>query len=242
MHCSGAGRFSILRTSGCRFSRVRAFAVPERSCLWAGRAADFANSACRAYETAIPENLTDEGCSDMLIFSGMRRAPMLCSGLLQSARREYGRAATSLVLVATSFTLQFARREDGRACDGRAAALGRAPADSAGVRLILRILRAAYPTRLPLKALRHADFSAGAEKRRCPARGSFSPRGAGMDERATGALLLWGERLRFCARAAQWLMILLSAVRMLNMFSLNPIVFTHRAAHCPRIIKNRHSR
>ena len=128
MHCSGAGRFSILRTSGCRFSRVRAFAVPERSCLWAGRAADFANSACRAYETAIPENLTDEGCSDMLIFSGMRRAPMLCSGLLQSARREYGRAATSLVLVATSFTLQFARREDGRACDGRAAALGRAPA------------------------------------------------------------------------------------------------------------------
>lgn len=101
MHCSGAGRFSILRTSGCRFSRVRAFAVPERSCLWAGRAADFANSACRAYETAIPENLTDEGCSDMLIFSGMRRAPTPCAQLLQSARRE-----------------------DGRACDGRAAALG----------------------------------------------------------------------------------------------------------------------
>ena len=179
MHCSGAGRFSILRTSGCRFSRVRAFAVPERSCLWAGRAADFANSACRAYETAIPENLTDEGCSDMLIFSGMRRAPMLCSGFLQSARRE-----------------------DGRACDGRAAALGRAPADSAGVRLIPRILRAAYPTRLPLKALRHADFSTGAEKRRCPARISFSPRGARMDERATGALLLWASACRFRRRAA----------------------------------------
>ena len=60
---------------------------------------------------------------------------------------------------------------------------------------IPRILRTVYPIRLPLKALRHADFSAGAEKRRRPVRGSFSPRGVRMDERVTGALLLWGERL-----------------------------------------------
>lgn len=41
-----------------------------------------------------------------------------------------------------------------------------------------------------------------------------------MDERATGALLLWGERLPILCMSGSMLMILLSAVRMPNTFSV----------------------